>query len=172
MVEFPNIERAESTLISDMKRILTLLRNKAYGTIESARQGNDKLREIRKAIYENLNQLQHEYLLVSGIRWLIAQIVTGDLVWSWNPRQTGDDKEPDIRAVQNGKIIVSAEATTSQNPVGTIDQRMKNTLLKLERMPGKKYYFVTTSSMAMRAKTKVTNLGLCIHVVELDLSLQ
>jgi hypothetical protein len=45
---------------------------------------------------------------------------------------------------------------------------MRNTLEKLDQMEGDKYYFVRTSEMGQRAKTKVTNIGWQISVIKID----
>jgi hypothetical protein len=42
---------------------------------------------------------------------------------------------------------------------------MQQTLAKLARMEGKKFYFVRTGEMRQRAATKVTNGGWAIEVV-------
>jgi hypothetical protein len=75
--------------------------------------------------------------------------------WFWNPRQTGDATEPDLRGVLYGKIAISAEVTCSERPAGVIDTRMATTLGKLDAMPGRKFYFVRTEEMAQRGRTKV-----------------
>lgn len=88
--------------------------------------------------------------------------------WEWNPRQTGDASEPDIRATQFGKTIISGEVTTSPNPIGKIDSRMASTLRKLAEMEGRKLYFVSTISMARRACTKAGKAGYNIEVVRIE----
>ena len=88
-------------------------------------------------------------------------------MWYWNPRQTGDHTEPDLRGIYSGAILVSAEITTSEKPVGTIDSRMKKILTKLAAMQGEKFYFVRTSEMRQRAATKITKGGWEIEVIQL-----
>lgn len=128
-----------------------------------------KLRSIRKNVYEDLNQIQHEHLLISAIGWLVNdERFFKDVKWSWNPRQTGDRTEPDIRGQKNEEIIISAEATTSEAPVGSIDKRMKGVLNKLNEMDGEKFYFVSTKAMKQRAKTKIEKLGYDIAVVLIE----
>ena len=71
--------------------------------------------------------------------------------------------------MRNGKIILSAEATTSEKPQGSIDSRMRDTLFKLNKMEGYKYYFIRTKEMEQRAKTKIKKNKLNIDVVILKL---
>ena len=63
--------------------------------------------------------------------------------------------------------MISAEITTSEKPVGTIDSRMQKTLAKLAEMQGAKFYFVRTPQMQQRANTKITKVGWNIEVVQL-----
>ncbi|MEW6227890.1 MAG: hypothetical protein AB1700_07310 [Bacillota bacterium] len=137
--------------------------------ISSLNDGIQRLQAIRAELYENLNQIQHEYLIIQGIQWLQARGYTGDGVeWYWNPRQTGDSREPDLLAKNNAKIVVSAEATASESPQGVIDTRMRNTLSKLNTMEGDKFYFVRTEAMAKRARTKINKNHWNIEVVKVE----
>jgi hypothetical protein len=73
---------------------------------------------------------------------------------------------PDLRAVHQGQILASAEITTSEKPVGTIDTRMRSTLEKLSRMDGEHFYFVRSNAMRIRADSKVSTAGWNINVVQ------
>jgi hypothetical protein len=120
-------------------------------------------------VYENLNQIQHEYLILQGLIWLNSNgHAAANTQWYWNPRQTGDSTEPDLRGTLNGQAVISAEATTSEKPQGVIDTRMKNTMSKLNDMEGEKFYFIRTNPMEMRANTKARNNGWRITVVKLE----
>jgi hypothetical protein len=131
--------------------------------------GLGTLREIRKAIYEDLNQVQHECLILEAANWLTAnQHTSSNAVWYWNPRQTGDASEPDLSAKRRGVQLVAAEVTTSERPVGVIDRRMAQTLKKLAAMRGSRFYFVRTPEMKTRAETKVRRHGWPITVVLID----
>jgi hypothetical protein len=90
------------------------------------------------------------------------------VTWQWNLRQTGDAAEPDIRAVLEGKTIISGEVTTSPEPKGLIDSRMASTLRKLAAMEGQRFYFVLTAAMANRARTKAAKAGYELDVVQLQ----
>jgi len=123
------------------------------------------LRDLRKVNYEDLNQIQHEAMILRAARSINLSDCYGDNIkWYWNPRQTGLAQEPDLRGKIAGEIVVSAEITTSENPVGTIDARMASTLKNLNNMPGKKIYFVRTETMESRAKTKVLKCGYQIEI--------
>ncbi|MDI6903849.1 MAG: hypothetical protein QMC77_08980 [Methanocellales archaeon] len=127
--------------------------------------GIDILEVLRKDIYEDLNQIQHEAMILQAAQSINSNDFYGDNIdWYWNPRQTGLAEEPDLRGKIAGKIVVSAEITTSENPVGTIDTRMASTLKNLDKMPGKKIYFVRTETMEKRAKTKVSKCGYQIEI--------
>jgi hypothetical protein len=130
-----------------------------------------KLRQLRISDYENINQYQHEALILSGIEWLENQDKykkLGKINWSWHPNQTGGSDEPDLKGEINGKTIISAEFTTSENPKGLIDTRMRNTLAKLKEInEGDLYYFVRTKEMEQRAITKVGKLGGAISITKI-----
>lgn len=127
------------------------------------------LTSLRETIYEELNQIQHEYLILLAIEWLVANgHATEETEWFWNPRQKGGADEPDLRGQVRGHILVSAEITTSKAPIGVIDRRMATTLDKLSRMTGAQFYFVATLAMRSRAKTKIGKRGHAITVVELS----
>ena len=116
--------------------------------------------------YENLNQMQHEYLILLAARYLAEQAaVPADTSWQWNPRQTGGSSEPDLQGSAGAAVLVSAEITTSRRPVGTIDKRMRTTLAKLNGFAGQRFYIVRTSAMATRASTIVKANDYAISVV-------
>ncbi len=126
------------------------------------------LSTIRREVYEHLNQLQHEHLILKARHYLQALPgMPADATWEWNPRQTGDYREPDLRATHQGVVLVSAEVTTSEKPVGVIGSRMGTTLIKLNQMKGELYYFVRTEAMKRRADFKVKRDGLNIQVAYL-----
>ncbi len=128
-------------------------------------EGIGILNDLRRAIYENLNQIQHEAVILRAVQSLQNEDFSGEKVeWYWNPRQTGSAKEPDLQGEVGGRIVVSAEITTSERPIGTIDQRMSTTLQKLSKMEGNLIYFVSTEAMGKRARTKVSDAGYPIEV--------
>jgi len=169
MEKVSNIEEAKEKVLTDMNTFLSSVRDFSAENVTDLSLGLSKLRNIRSSVYENLNQIQHEYLILQGLMWLNENDhAPKNVRWYWNPRQTGDASEPDLRGILNGEVIISAEATTSEKPQGVIDTRMKNTLAKLEVMPGDKYYFIRTPSMRQRANTKIKNNGWHISVVSLE----
>jgi hypothetical protein len=157
---------AEEKVLRDMRKVILKLRELVAQDLNNVQEGSGKLRDIRSAVSEDLNQIQHEYLILRGLEWLIAKEFGPEMEWEWNPRQTGSGNEPDLRGSANGKIVVSAEASASEKPVGTIDSRIKETLEKLSRMEGEKFYFVCTHLMAQRARTKVDKARCPIKVVQ------
>ena len=158
-------KEAETKVLADIRQFVSDLRGLS-ADVTSLEDGAERLRKVRRAVYENLNQIQHEYLVLQGLRWLRDNGHPGaHLQWSWNPRQTGDATEPDLQAQDGAEIVVSAEATTSEKPQGVIDSRMRDTLAKLSQMPGRKYYFVRTEAMARRAMTKIVRNSWDVQVV-------
>jgi hypothetical protein len=165
MLKMDSVEDARSKVMSDIKRVLDNLRAHCANTPTSVPAGIECLRAIRNQCYEEINQIQHEDLVVKAAEYLagFSKIPSGALV-EWNPRQTGGALEPDLRVLVDGAVILSAEVTTSERPVGVIDTRMAATLKKLNAMAGDKFYFVCSEGMRARAATKVTKAGWGISV--------
>jgi len=163
------LPNARAKVLADIRAFIDALRPLTIQTPASLADGIAALRQIRRTSYEELNQIQHEYLILTAAEWLGTQgLLPANATLHWNPRQTGDASEPDLAVVQAGKQIVAAEITASDKPVGTIDTRMAKTLKKLALMQGDKFYFVRTSSMSARAHTKVLRGGWPIRVVCLE----
>ena len=120
------------------------------------------LRRLRSGSAEEINQLQHAALALAAVRHIQAQRPTATLRWFWHPFQTGGIDEPDLRATDGARVVISAEVTASERPVGVIDRRMAHTLRKLATMPGDLFYFVRTDAMHRRAETKIRNSGYAI----------
>ncbi len=160
-----NLDKAEGKILEDLRQCLESIRKISSKDLISVSQGIDVLRRLRKAVYEDINQIQHEEMALRAVRSLQENdFLNQKLDWYWNPRQTGDDSEPDLRAAKNDDIVLSAEVTTSERPEGKIDQRMSDTLAKLSNMQGHRFYFVRTDSMEKRARTKIEKGGLQIVV--------
>jgi hypothetical protein len=158
---------AEAKVLQDMRGIVSKLRLLSAQDVDDVGGGIAQLREIRASVYEDLNQIQHEYLLLRALAWLLANGFDSSVKWEWNPRQTGSGNEPDLRGRVNDRVVISAEASTSENPVGLVDSRMRDTLEKLSQMEGEKFFFVSTVKMANRAKTKISKASWTIKVVRL-----
>jgi hypothetical protein len=156
---------AEAKVLRDMQEIVVKFRRLSAQDVKDISGGVEQLREIRSSIYEDLNQIQHEYLLLRGLGWLLANGFDKVEKWEWNPRQTGSRNEPDLRGSANGEILISVEASTSEYPRGKVDSRMTETLEKLSKMEGQKFYFVSTVEMERRAETKTRKANWSIGVV-------
>ena len=142
MEKIINISQAKEKVLSDMNKFISTIRRSVGEDVSSLSDGLVRLRNVRSSVYENLNQIQHEYLILQGLLWLSENgFNQPEINWYWNPRQTGDAEEPDLRATVNDKIVLSAEATTSESPQGVIDSRMRDTLIKLNQTEGSKYYW-------------------------------
>lgn len=153
-----------------MKRLLSSIRGTITKEPSSLNEGISILEHFRKDNYEELNQVQHEAMILRAALDLQSKDFAGKPVtWYWNPRQTGDSEEPDLRGIVAGSIHISAEITTSESPKGSIDTRMRETLEKLSKMPGKRIYFVRTEAMENRAKTKLSKADYPIEIRNIQL---
>jgi hypothetical protein len=161
-------EEAKKKVLADVQRFVATIRELSALPFTTVEAGVGILDRVRRETYEDLNQIQHEHLIVRAAEWLLEQaLCQPSTQWSWNPRQTGDHQEPDLRGTDGNIVVVSAEITTSERPVGVIDTRMHKTLRKLAAMEGLKFYFVRTEAMERRAKTKIEKSSWQIRVVRL-----
>jgi hypothetical protein len=164
-----DLEAAERKVLTDASALIsTLITCCGEGQPTSAREAVSVLADIRDLANENLNQIQHEYLiLVAAAHLTSVGAAQSGIEWSWNPRQTGGSDEPDLRGTLRGVVTLSCEITTSRRPVGTIDKRMRTTLKKLSGFPGRRFYFVRTPPMESRARAIVSSLNYEIEVIRL-----
>jgi hypothetical protein len=158
---------AEAKILADTRAVLSTIKRLSGQQVDNVQLGIAQLRIIRSSVYEDINQIQHEYLILQALRWLLQNGFASEITWEWNPRQTGTANEPDLRGNSIGTVLISAEASASEKPVGVIDSRMKVTLHKLSQMAGQKYYFVCSDEMACRARTKIAKQSWPITVVRL-----
>jgi hypothetical protein len=162
---------ARIKVLADVKRLLGGAQRVLAAPIEGVEAGIAVLRQLREEVYEDLNQIQHEFMIVCAAEWLVAQDrCPVQTLWYWNPRQTGPVNEPDLQGEHDGRVIVSAEITTSVEPKGLIDSRMRDTLQKLSSMPGELFYFTASEAMCRRARTKIRAGGWRIESVELAIA--
>lgn len=165
MKKIISLSDSQNKILKDIQNCITQIRHLAESDIETVKRGIVTLRNIRNELYEDLNQIQHEEMILRAIKYLQENEFHGMKIgWYWNPRQTGNAGEPDLRGQKNNRVIISAEITTSERPKGTIDKRMQTTLKRLNEMDGRKYYFVRTSAMERRALTKIRKSGYVIEV--------
>jgi hypothetical protein len=151
-----NLNLAERQVLQNVKQLISESRNLVAGEPPNLEAGVGILNHLRAAIYEDLNQIQHEAMILRAARLQQNTDLKGQEVdWYWNPRQRGTADEPDLRGVVAGRVVVSAEITASERPIGSIDKRMGTTLERLSKMSGRRMYFVRTDAMEDRARTKV-----------------
>ncbi len=163
-----DIRTARSKVLADIRAYIIEVQRIVRSPVETIKDGIRTLVDLRRASYEDLNQIQHEYAAICAIEWIIAnRRLPEGISWKWNPRQTGGADEPDICAMLDGETIISGEVTTSPVPKGYIDSRMKKTLGKLATMKGQRFYFVLSSEMADRACAKIRKAGYEIELVQL-----
>lgn len=125
------------------------------------------LRGLREVCYENLNIIQHDAMILRAADWIKSKYYPRrDVEWCWNPRQTSKKGEADLHGKVAGKIVVSAEITTSKNAKGGIGKKMTQTLRKLNdvKYPGRRVYFVQTEDMRRSAEAEVKEEGYEIDV--------
>lgn len=159
---------ARTKVLSDVRRFLGIVQRLAATPVSAVEPGVAVLKQLRAETYEDLNQIQHEYMIVCAAEWLVAQKrCPPDTLWFWNPRQTGLADEPDLRGEYNDVVVLSAEITTSTEPKGVIDSRMRDTLQKLSAMAGQRFYFTASPAMCKRARTKIAKGGWEIEAVHL-----
>lgn len=169
MTPLSSLDDAEKEVLAEARKLLEAVRQHAANDPQTVPEVVAALSALRKEIYEDLNQIQHEYYIIRGARWLLNEkIVAPEVSWQWNPRQTGTATEPDLGGDVNGARVLSAEVTTSTEPKGKIDERMASTLAKLSAMPGKRFYFVCAEAMRQRASTKIDKNAWAIRVVCLN----
>ena len=166
-----SIAGKKQELLDNINKMFNNWREINFNSESDLDKAVSKLRKVRISDYENINQFQHAALILNCAEWLEKQDKyknLGKIDWSWHPHQTGGSDEPDLKGEVNGQIIISAEVTTSENPNGTIDTRMRNTLTKLKNInEGDLYYFIRTTEMEQRAKTKADKLGGTIKIVKI-----
>ncbi|HJZ05432.1 MAG TPA: hypothetical protein VJ327_06255 [Patescibacteria group bacterium] len=149
-----DIKEVEAKILEDIKECIRTIKSLTED-VENIDDGIKSLRDIRSIAYENMNQIQHEHLVLRGTQWLRENGYQDEKYeWSWNPRQTGDASEPDLMAKDGQNTILCAEATTSENPVGVIDSRMRDTLEKLSKMNGKKVLFCAHKANGIKGKVE------------------
>lgn len=158
-------EEAEQDVLRSLRRLVASVRSLVAIDPEDIESGISMLEQLRHDHYEDLNQIQHEAMILRTAKSIQStEFPDHPMTWFWNPRQTGDADEPDLRGKFGTQYVVSAEITTSERPVGTIDTRMATTLDNLSRMPGRRFFVVRTPSMMRRAQTKIAKAGYDIEV--------
>ena len=168
MLRLGTIEEAKQKVLDDARLCMARIKAISEDSFDTPSDAVRVLQRVRSETYEDLNQIQHQHLIVCAAEWFLTQnICKPETRWYWNPRQTGDHTEPDLAGIANGGIVVSAEITTSAKPEGVIDTRMRKTLTKLSEQQGSLFYFVRTQAMAARAATKIGKAGWNIKVVQL-----
>ena len=149
-----NLNREETNLENEIKNIFNVIRNHTQSTPPNLFLQIEKLLLLRSEIYEDLNQLQHKGLILKAAKLLQDEFPEINR-WSWHPKQTSSPNEADLTGYDETMVILNAEITTSLKPVGTIDMRMKKTLISLSGKNGKRFYFVQTVEMLNRANAKI-----------------
>ncbi len=168
MEEIGEISLRENDLFNQLKEVFSSIRTAGQTEPKNLDLSLQILNSLRHLVYEDMNQLQHEALILKTAKFLQLEYYPGlKIKWLWNPRQTGSREEPDLRGLIKGKVLISGEVTTSLKPEGAIDSRMAKTLQTLSQMPGEKYYVVVSEGMERRANSKVNSSSYQIKVLRL-----
>ncbi len=164
-----SVPEARRLALADLRGLIRSLRRLTACVPEPLDEELLALRRILQAVYKELNQVQHECLVLESFEWLAdhGEAPLG-ATWSWNARQTGDRFDSDLAARLGRQQVLAAKVTTPERPVGSIDRRMASTLQKLAKLQGSKFFFVRTRQMEQRAQTKVNRHRLPITIVRLD----
>jgi len=167
MKRINDLSLMETEVFSEIKTLISKTSSATRENPSNLTEGINILGHLRKDIYEDLNQIQHEAMILRAAKLIGSNDYRGkNVVWYWNPKQTGSKKEPDLLGKIAGKTVVLAEITTSEKPSGGIDKRIAHALQKLEDV-GKKsrrIFFVRTQEMRRRAETKAQKKGFKIEI--------
>ena len=84
---------ARQKVLADIQRFVTIGHRLSATPVATAEAGVAVLLQLRQETYEDLNQIQHEHMIVCAAEWLVSKSrYPAETVWSGNPRQTGDDR--------------------------------------------------------------------------------
>ena len=165
MKKMPSAQRCMESITKESRQLLNQIHGLSASDPKSVKDALVLLAKLRELASESLNALQHEYLVVRT-REHLEQAYAKNTQWYWqHPQQSGPANEPDLRAVLNDKVMVSAEVSAAARPIGSIDTHMRKTLENLAKMEGRRLYVVRTESMKKRAMTKVSKAGDAIEVL-------
>lgn len=162
-----NIKHEKLILEQELHNLFSILRRATETHLPTGIDARiNTLRKLRAEVYEDLNQLQHKALIIKAAE--LFQTEHPEInCWYWHPKQTSHPDEPDLSGFENEKIMISVEVTSSERPVGTIDQHMARTLNSLSRKKGILYYCVQSQKMLARANSKVNKnqLGIIVRLI-------
>jgi hypothetical protein len=158
-----NVESEKLILIKNIENWYNKMNEQLKLRPPSVEKQIEHLSLIRKDIYEDLNQIPHKAMII-----LVAEELQKEFPkinrWTWHPMQTSHPDFADLTGYINNEILLNIEVTTSLEPLGTIDGRMKTTLLSLNNKIGQRIYYVRTIKMLQRANTKIKTNGLKLEV--------
>lgn len=169
MLELGPFEEARHQVLASAQRLQRAIQRAVAEPIHSADAGMALFASLRRQAQDDLNQIQHEQMIVNAAEWLLRQgVVSAATQWQWTPRHGIDRSGPDLLG-RDGEATVCAEVAASEDPVGVIDAQMRRSLAKLATLDARRFYFVRTVTMKRRATTKVIKAGWDIAVVQIDL---
>jgi len=155
---FEGIEKETENLKEGLNTLFDYLRRHTQTIPSTTDEQIMLLKNIRSNIYEDLNQLQHKALIIESAVILQKEYPKINK-WNWHPKQTSHPEEADLTGYINNEVFLNAEITTSIDPDGVADTKMRKTMSSLNKKKGLKFYFVQTEKMFNRAQSKINNNG-------------
>ncbi|MEX2401129.1 MAG: hypothetical protein WD423_10185 [Rhodothermales bacterium] len=73
MTEIGPLDKARDILLADIRALLEKLRAHVEVEPASVHEAVDLLFAVRSDVYEDINQLQHEHLILKAADWLVGQ---------------------------------------------------------------------------------------------------
>jgi hypothetical protein len=141
---------------------ILLLRREASRFIEKGDpvdlvSGASQISLLRTGIYENINQLLHEVLVLEAQRRLEQEERYSNLTWYWHPRQTSGPFETDLMGWKDLDLMVVVEANTSAKHTGVIRGRVRKALENLAAVQhaADRYFFCTSAACAAAAERRI-----------------
>ena len=168
MERLGDIDRVETELYESIQATIQKIRKIVSVEVQSPKKSVQLLRELRKEVYEDINQLQHADLVLKTARFIEHRNRQTEIEWYWHPFQTGGSDEPDLKGLINGIVEFSIEVTTSESPNGTIRKRIYEVLKKLNKLEGQKIYVVNTRLMKVAAENKIIKERYSIDVINTE----
>jgi hypothetical protein len=64
---------SEAKVLADIQAVLSTIERLSGQQVDNVQLGVAQLRIIRSSVYEDIKQIQHEYLILRALRWLLQK---------------------------------------------------------------------------------------------------
>ena len=92
MQRLTNLRSTNEQVFQKITTLLSAIRSTIAKEPDNLEDGVTMLERLRQNIYEELNQIQHEAMIIRAARFLKEGDLAGRKVeWWWNPRQTSTE---------------------------------------------------------------------------------